>query len=115
MYPSDYGYATAGRTTPNRETCLNTSLYDWSESSVSDCKNNNWLYNSRNEQWTITPSSSYNHDVFGVNSSGSVRNYGATTMILNHGYVFRPSIYLNPNIGIEIGVGTSTSPFILKN
>ena len=29
MYPSDYGYATAGGTTTNRESCLAKELYNW--------------------------------------------------------------------------------------
>ena len=38
MYPSDYGYATSGGSTTDRATCLNTVLYSWDGSSVSDCK-----------------------------------------------------------------------------
>ena len=79
MYPSDYGYATSGGSTTNRETCLNTELYNWNGSSVSDCKNNDWLYDSSNYQWTITPSSSYSTYVFFLNSYGDVIGYNADT------------------------------------
>ena len=40
MYPSDYGYATSGGSTTNRESCLAKELYNWNSSSFSDCKNN---------------------------------------------------------------------------
>ena len=55
IYPSDYGYATSGGATTNRASCLAKELYNWKDSSVSDCSNNDWMYNSSNSQWTITP------------------------------------------------------------
>ena len=58
MYPSDYGYATSGGSTTDRASCLATALFVWNNSSYSDCKNNDWLYNSSDYQWTLTPSSS---------------------------------------------------------
>ena len=44
MYPSDYGYASSGGTTANRETCLNRTLFRWQDSVSSDCYQNDWLY-----------------------------------------------------------------------
>ena len=70
MYPSDYGYATSGENNTNRETCLNTALYNWDGLSVSNCKNNDWLY-TRSCQWTLTPNSSNSNNVFNVNSNGN--------------------------------------------
>ena len=69
MYPSDYGYATNGGSTIDRETCLNTALYNWG--SISDCKNNNWLYYSLG--WSISPSSANSSEVF------FIQNYGLWT------------------------------------
>ena len=69
MYPSDYGYATSGGSTTNREACLAKELYNWD--SYSDCKNNDWLFNST-IQWTLTPNSSYSRHVFGVFHPGCV-------------------------------------------
>ncbi len=110
MYPSDYGYATAGGATTNRDTCLNTVLYSWNRSSISDCKNNDWLSGNSN-QCTITSFISYSHDVFYVDSTSYV--YGS--YVYNTSAV-RPSVYLGSNIGIESGSdGSSTSPFVLKN
>ena len=75
MYPSDYGYATSGGDTTDRATCLNTVLYSWDGSSVSDCKNNDWLLKN-SWQWTLSPraNSSGAYNAFDVNSDGNVNN-----------------------------------------
>ena len=108
MYPSDYGYATSGGSTTNREACLAKELYNWESSSYSDCKNNDWLFNST-IQWTLTPNSSCSSYVFFVYTPGFV--YG------NHAFnsvVVRPSVYLTSNVGISGGDGTMNNPYILK-
>ena len=69
MYPSDYGYATSGGSTSNRTSCLNKELYNWDSSSYSDCKNNDWLYDSSTVQWTLAPYSSDSYHVFYVSRS----------------------------------------------
>ncbi len=108
MYPSDYGYATSGGSTTNREACLAKELYNWDSSSYSDCKNNDWLFNST-IQWTLTPSSSYSISVFHVNRTGYVGYYDADG---SNGV--RPSVYLTSNVGISGGDGTMNNPYILK-
>ena len=109
MYPSDYGYATAGGSTTNRATCMTTNLYDWDGSGVSDCKNNDYLLKSY-YQWTLTPRLSRSDYAFYVGSSGNV-NFGdayATGGV-------RPVAFLKSNISItNVGTGTSESPFQLK-
>ncbi len=108
MYPSDYGYATSGGSTTNRQACLNKELYNWD--SVSDCYQNDWLYNSSTHQWTLTPvpSSSYSSYVFFVYSSGSVSGNGASVTL-----GVRPVVYLKSTVKITGGEGTSTSPYTL--
>ena len=108
MYPSDYGYATSGGSTTNREACLAKELYNWDSSSYSDCKNNDWLFNST-IQWTLTPNSSRSGYVFYVRNSGYVHRNSA---ILSNGV--RPSVYLTSNVGISGGDGTMNNPYILK-
>ncbi len=111
MYPSDYGYATSGGATTNRETCLAKELYNWDSSSYSDCKNNDWLLDSSTNQWTLTPDSSYSRGVFGVYNPGYVgSNNGASNES-----VFRPSLYLSSNVSITSGDGTQSSPYTLSN
>ena len=107
MYPSDYGYATSGGSTTDRAACLNKELYNWSDSSVSDCKNNNWLFNS-SYQWTLSPRahSSDARGAFVVRSGGSVANFSAC----DYNGV-RPVVYLTSNVKIISGDGTENSPF----
>ena len=110
MYPSDYGYATSGGTTTDREACLNKELYNWDSSSYSDCKNNDWLYNSSKFQWTLTPHSSYSNGVFYVYFNGRVRNSGAY-------YAYRvasPALYLSANVKISGGSGNESNPYQLS-
>ncbi len=110
MYPSDYGYATSGGSTTNRDACLAKELYNWDSSSFSDCKNNDWLYDSSTIQWTLTPRSSSSYYVFFVYYHGYV-NY--TNFVGNSGGV-RPSVYLTSNVKILGGDGTSNSPYTLE-
>ena len=111
MYPSDYGYATSGGSTSNRTSCLNTELYNWINSSYSDCKNNDWLYNSSKFQWTLSPiATSWNaFGVFEVHNTGLVDKYYA----YNAGWV-RPSVYLISKTAILGGEGTLENPYELS-
>ena len=108
MYPSDYGYATSGGTTTNREACLAKELFNWDSSSYSDCKNNDWIFNSTS-QWTLTPYSSNSDLVFVVSNAGYVYRHAAYTS-----FGLRPSVYLTSNVGISGGDGTMNNPYILK-
>ena len=109
MYPSDYGYATSGGATTNREACLAKALYNWDSSSYSDCKNNDWLLDSSTTQWTLTPYSSYSYRVFYVGNTGYVDDD-----FPNSSNGVRPSVYLTSNVGISGGDGTMNNPYILK-
>ena len=110
MYSSDYGYATSGGSGADRATCLNTNLSNWNSSSVSDCVNNDWLFNS-DYQWTLSlfaHSSDADH-VFFVYTSGPVYDsdvYG--------GLGVRPVGYLLPSVKISSGTGSESDPFVLE-
>ena len=110
MYPSDYGYATSGGSTTNREACLAKELYNWDSSSYSDCKNNDWLFNSSTNQWTLTPSSSGSSYVFAVSNAGFV----GLNRYANSSLGVRPSVYLTSNVSISGGDGTMNNPYTLK-
>ena len=86
--PSDYGYAS----TP--EACR-------SELGSSNCKNENWLFNSAN-QWTLSPYSGNADLVFNVYSGGGVSFYDA-------GYTrgVRPVLFLKSDVVIAGGTGES--------
>ena len=110
MYPSDYGYATSGGSTTDRATCLAKEIYNWNGSDVSDCKNNDYLYKSGYNQWTLVPNSSISYGVSAVYSYGGVRNRNA-----NGTDGVRPAAFLKSNISItDVGIGTAESPFQLK-
>ena len=109
MYPSDYGYATSGGTTTNRDSCLAKEMYNWGSSSYSDCKNNDYLYDSSLYQWTITPRSSSSSHVFHVLAAGYVRS----DIVLSSGYSASPVLYLASTVEITGGEGTSGNPYTL--
>ena len=106
IYASDYGYATSGGST-GRETCLLYNLYNWS--SYSDCFNNDWLYDSENTQWTLTPGSSFSTSVFSVLSHGTVFGNVAFSSI-----AVSPALYLSSNVKITGGDGSHDNPFTLS-
>ena len=107
MYPSDYGYATSGGSSTNRASCMSKELYNWNSSSYSDCKNNDWLYNSSTSQWTISPRAGYSNAVLLVSGTGYVRGNYATAD------TSRPVVYLKSTIKVISGSGTTSSPYIL--
>ena len=109
MYPSDYGYATSGGSSVNRASCLAKELLSWSNPSYRDCKNNDWLYDSSNSQWTLTPFSSRSHVVFTVNSVGRVYD-----SIANASGAVSPTLYLSSNVKISGGNGSRDNPFTLS-
>ena len=107
MYPSDYGYATAGGSTTDRATCLAKELYNWDGSGVSDCKNNDYLYKFGYNQWTLTPGS-FNL-AFNVAALGDV--FGNSNVV-DGAYGVRPAAYLKSIISLSsVGDGSSTSPY----
>ena len=108
MYPSDYGYATSGGSSTNRNSCLAKELYNWDSSGYSDCKNNDWMYNGSIWQWTMSPRADYSTDVFNVRSTGYVLSSYANII-----YACRPVVYLKSTIKVISGSGTTSSPYIL--
>ena len=108
MYPSDYGYATSGGSSTNRNSCLAKELYNWDSSGYSDCKNNDWMYNGNIWQWTMSPRADSSFNVFYVYGAGYVSiNFAGNT------YAGRPVVYLKSTIKVISGSGTTSSPYIL--
>ena len=114
MYPSDYGYATTGSSTTSKSNCRMKELYNWDDSSFSDCKNNDWLFTSQSgfindTEWMISPYSSYLRYAARLDKTGFVNRYGGDTGTL---YAVRPTFYLDSStIKIVGGTGTSTDPY----
>ena len=102
MYASDYGFAAS----PSAWT---KNLYNYSDNDVNgtSIKTINWMYMGHNE-WTISPNSSYNLFVFGLDYNGYVSYYGA-----NYGFGSRPVLYLKSSVLYAGGSGTKDSPITL--
>ena len=103
MYPSDFGFAVGGST---RETCLNTNLYNYN---TKNCHTNGWLHLSGTNQWTLMPNIT-NMRTSVILSDGFIAN----SNISGANYVIKPTLFLNSNITLSSGTGTTTDPFILK-
>ena len=88
IYPSDYGYASTDTT------CRNGL-------GSSNCKNENWLFNSA-YQWTLSPYSGGANLVFRVRLEGDVGDSGAGST-----YVVRPALFLKSDVVIAGGTGES--------
>ena len=88
MYPSDYGYAST-------DTTCRSGLES------NNCKNENWLFNSK-YQWTLSPGSGSANSMFDVSSGGYVRGGSA-----HNSYGVRPVLFLKSNVVIAGGTGES--------
>ena len=111
MYPSDYGYATSGGSQVYRKTCLNKELYNWNNGNISDCKNNDWLFNRSDSQWTLSP--------FAFSSSDASNAFSGCGGSIDYDNVYLTNIvapvgYLLSNVKISSGTGTSDDPYILS-
>ncbi len=109
MYPSDYGYAVGGDA---RTTCLEKSMSQYYND---QCMTNDWLYDVRNQQWTITPVSfaTNAYSVFRAHSTGLV-----TYDYASGANAVRPTLYLKSNVKIALNdaedYGSVDNPFVLE-
>lgn len=104
-YPSDYGYAT------DLSNCAQ-NLLNYNDAT---CTSINWMKNDitnngNNAGWLLTPDSGNSKYTFGVGVSGISAGGNASCYALN----VAPVLYLNSNIGIGLGDGTSTNPYRLS-
>ena len=97
MYPSDYGYAASPDAWTN-------NLFDYGNSTITA---SNWMYMGLWE-WTITPNSSFSVGVFLVDNRGYLYDYSAYL-----GSAARPVFYLESNVALQGGSGTSSDPYRL--
>ena len=107
MYPSDYGYATSGGTTKDRAACLAKELYNWNNSSdFSDCKENDYLLDTNDLQWTLAPYSDDAYGAFVVFAAGFAYRTGVYT-----GREVHPSLYLKSYTEVKAGTGEKNNPY----
>ena len=100
MYASDYGYAAS-------DECTQT-LYKYDNAT---CKNNNWLYNIKVNEWILLHDAGASRHAFYVYSGGLVGDY--SSVVSNVQFAVRPVLYLKPDVKITGGHGTSTDPYVI--
>ena len=112
MYPSDYGYATVGGSTTSKANCRAKELYNWKDESYSDCKNNDWIYNSQSiswgsnkEEWVISPYTLNRYAASRFRSTGSI---DANYLVADGQFLVRPTFYLDSSILKIVGTGDGT-------
>ena len=100
MYPSDYGYASSSTTCRSN---MNSST-----NSVSNCKENNWLFIDE-YQWTLSPRYYKDSHVFYAHSNGFI-----TDNYAYNNYGVRPTLYLKSDVAITGGNGNENDSYILN-
>ena len=104
IYTSDYGYSA------DLSKCSGLNIYNYSSSTNNyECRSNNWLYTG-DFKWLLAPHSTTNTTIFRLVSDGTVRSANAAS---NGMYVY-PAVYLNKNISISGGNGTSSTPYTIS-
>ena len=106
MYPSDYGYATSGVSTTDREACLEINLVYWMN--YRGCYENIWIYDG-SAQWTITPGLAPSDSAFSVYDDGSLFD----DYVADDTSAVRPVLALESTVEITGGTGTESDPYIL--
>lgn len=101
-YLSDYGYAV------DLGKCLNKQLNDYYDST---CISNNWMMTimEPNHVWLLTPDPGSAGYTWYVYSSGLVGLNNAY-----HEYGFAPVLYLNSELAVKAGTGSSSEPYQLS-
>ena len=96
MYPSDYGYATSGDSSFNREQCLTSNLFEWNSS----CYEHNWL-NKKMDSWTLTPAgiSTMAELAYRIDSTGKFTTTNSHTAFAS---ALFPTFYLKTDILVSI-------------
>ena len=116
MYASDFALSTNGATLSNgtevtRDACLDQYINDWDQGRCYFT----WLYRTSNtnssNEWTMTRFyQTGSKNVIYKRTQGDV--YYTHT---NSGYAIRPTVYLDVDVNIVSGSGTSEDPYILAN
>ena len=99
MYPSDYGYA-AGN-----ECVTGTDLKKYNKG----CQAKDWIYNSSEYQWTITPMLSGINYAYRIGVTGLV-----VEEIIYIDMSLSPVFYLTSTTSITSGSGTQDDPYLVS-
>lgn len=96
MYASDFGYGTLSSQCPRT-----AYLYDIL------CSSNNWFY-SNTYEWVLSPNSNRGDYAMYIDDHS-----GISSSFTRNGYLIRPTLYLNENVYVLDGDGSSTNPYII--
>ena len=99
MYPSDYGYSVL-----SSNCARTTNLGSYSSAT---CAGQSWLYG-KGYEWTLTPRSSYDSNVFILGYYGDLSYNNARV-----GYGSRPVLYLDASVYKIDGDGSLKNPYIV--
>ena len=100
IYPSDYMYASSS--------CYNNGTIGYNYNST--CTSTNWLLDTNNSFWAVSPSSLDSLSAMRVNSSGYVyRDYARGS---SGG--LRQSVYLDHSVKYVSGNGSASNPFVIQ-
>ena len=115
MYPSDYGFATAGGATTSRTTCIttlgphsDTTGNTWTNASNANCKDNDWIKPASGYEWTMSPNNADATNGFILYYSGII----GTDRSSNSRQV-RPTLYLKSDVTILGGTGDINNPYTI--
>ena len=102
-YPSDYGYAT------DFNQCINKQLSNYNDTI---CTSSNWMKSifASRSCWLLTADSNTNFTMWLVDSSGKAKS-GSD---VRFNYAVAPVLYLNSDIRLESGDGSSSNPYKLS-
>mgnify|MGYP004482771645 CR=1 FL=1 len=110
MYLSDFGYATSGGSNKSRSACLNYTFTKWTDSSVSDCKDNSWLLPDWSN-WMLSPSEHANW----AYAVWVLANNGKMSLQESYGqYHVKPVVYLKSSVQVTGGNGSLSNPYTLS-
>ncbi|MBR1413435.1 MAG: hypothetical protein IJ574_02045 [Bacilli bacterium] len=103
MYPSDYGYASTG--VVYETACVERDIAHWSQ----ECRDEDWLGNADHSQWTITPSR-----IDGTAAAFIYDDSNLSSKTAYYSWNIRPVLYLDSEVKIDGGEGTSLKPYTLS-
>ena len=115
IYPSDYMYASSACYNDEAKKGLDYGNCRYNETCATDyrsetCKSTNWLLDTNNWFWVVSPTSDYSYIALNVRISGFVDN--AYTEYNAGG--LRQSVYLDPSVKYMGGDGTTEKAFEIE-
>ena len=91
--------------------CITNPIYFWvdTDTTLSDCYNNNWLNDNSDYQWTLTPTDNPNYLIVSIHINGNIFLTSAY-----HRNSTRPTTYLKSSVKIISGNGEISNPYVLS-